>query len=54
MSSGDTELFEDFALKSEKWAIIWRRLCIYKYIYIFKTLENIWFTLGLKTSVAQY
>ena len=26
MSSGDTEFFEDFALKSEKWAIIGRRL----------------------------
>ena len=31
-----------------------RELYYYIYVYIFKTLENIWFTLGLKTSVAQY
>ena len=31
-----------------------RELYYYIYAYIFKTLENIWVALGLKTSVAQY
>ena len=29
-------------------------LYYYIYVHLFRTLENIWFTLGLKTSVAQY
>ena len=39
---------------SLNYSISERELYYHIYVYIFKTLENIWFTLGRKTSVAQY